>query len=63
MKKLDLTVSFSLKEDETASAAQYIASVPQYLETWGDFEFKSGHFALHSKPFDHLTLNNSKMYC
>ena len=46
MKKLDLTVSFSLKEDETASAAQYIASVPHYLEAWGDFEFKSGHYAL-----------------
>ena len=46
MKKLDLSVAFSLKEDETASAAQYIASVPHYLEAWGDYEFKSGHYAL-----------------
>ena len=46
MKKLELSVAFSMKEDETASAAQYIAAVPHYLEAWGDYEFKAGHFAL-----------------
>ena len=46
IKKLDLTVAFALKEDETALASQYIAAVPHYLEAWGDFEFKQGHFAL-----------------
>ena len=46
MKKLDLSVAFSMKEDETAAAAQYIAATPHYLESWGDYEFKAGHYAL-----------------
>ena len=46
IKKLDLSVAFSMKEDETAAACQYIAATPHYLEAWGDYEFKRGHFAL-----------------
>ncbi len=46
LKKLDLSVAFTLKEDETALASQYIAAVPHYLEAWGDYEFKAGSFAL-----------------
>ena len=46
VKKLDLSVAFSLKEDETALASQYVAAVPHYLEAWGDYEFKAGSFAL-----------------
>ncbi len=46
IKKLDLSVAFSMKEDETAAACQYIAATPHYLEGWGDYEFKRGHFAL-----------------
>ena len=46
LKKLDLSVAFSLKEDETALASQYVAAVPHYLEAWGDYEFKAGSFAL-----------------
>ena len=63
LKKLDLSVAFSLKEDETALASQYIAAVPHYLEAWGDYEFKAGGLHLLSQPFDHYsTPNNSKMY-
>ena len=43
---LELSISFSLKADETASNVQYIAAVPHYLESWGDVELKKGHFAL-----------------
>ena len=46
LKKLDLSVAFSLKEDETALASQYTAAVPHYLEAWGDYEFKAGNYAL-----------------
>ncbi len=46
IKKLDLSVAFSMKEDDTAAAAQYIATIPHYLEGWGDYEFKAGHYAL-----------------
>ncbi|MGB0869368.1 MAG: TAT-variant-translocated molybdopterin oxidoreductase [Flavobacteriales bacterium] len=34
--KVDLTVSFSLKADETASNCTYVLPNNHYLETWGD---------------------------
>ena len=46
IKKLDLSVAFSMKEDDTALVSQYIAATPHYLEGWGDYEFKTGHYAL-----------------
>lgn len=46
LKKTDLSVSFSMKVDETSSEAQYIAAAPHYLESWGDVELKQGHYAL-----------------
>ena len=42
----ELSISFSMKADETASQTQYIAAVPHYLESWGDVEIKKGHYAL-----------------
>jgi MoCo/4Fe-4S cofactor protein with predicted Tat translocation signal len=46
LEKTDLTVAFSMKEDETSSKAQYIAATPHYLESWGDVELKKGHYGL-----------------
>ena len=46
LKKVELSVAFSMKEDETSSEAQYIAAVPHYLESWGDVEIKKGHYGL-----------------
>ncbi len=46
IKNIDLSVYFTMKEDETASVSQYIAATPHYLESWGDVEFKKGHFGL-----------------
>ena len=46
LKNTDLSVSFSMKADETALASQYIAAAPHYLESWGDVELKKGHFGL-----------------
>ena len=46
IKKLDFSASFSLKMDETASVSQFVGPLPHYLESWGDYEFKSGHFLL-----------------
>ncbi len=43
---LELSIAFSMKADETASAVQYIAATPHYLESWGDVELKKGQFAL-----------------
>ena len=46
IKKLDLSLSFSLKMDETASACNYVAAMHHYLESWGDYEFKTGYYFL-----------------
>ncbi|MFC4722528.1 TAT-variant-translocated molybdopterin oxidoreductase [Geojedonia litorea] len=44
--KTELSIAFSMKADETASACQYLAATPHYLESWGDVEIKKGHYAL-----------------
>jgi len=46
LKKTKLTIAFSIKEDETALETQFIAPAPHYLESWGDVEFKKGHYGL-----------------
>jgi molybdopterin-containing oxidoreductase family iron-sulfur binding subunit len=46
LKNTELSVAFSMKADETSSSAQYIAAAPHNLESWGDVEFKKGHFGL-----------------
>jgi molybdopterin-containing oxidoreductase family iron-sulfur binding subunit len=46
LEKVDMTIAFSMKEDETAINAQYIAATPHYLESWGDVEIKKGHYGL-----------------
>ncbi|MGB3605609.1 TAT-variant-translocated molybdopterin oxidoreductase [Psychroserpens sp.] len=43
---LKLSIAFLMKADETATATQYIAAAPHYLESWGDVEMKKGHFSL-----------------
>jgi len=46
LEKIDLSVVFSMKENETSIGSKYIAATPHYLESWGDFEFKFGHYSL-----------------
>ncbi|RNL93524.1 4Fe-4S dicluster domain-containing protein [Sinomicrobium pectinilyticum] len=46
LKNIGLSVTFSMKEDETAIASQYIAAAPHYLESWGDAEIKQGYYSL-----------------
>jgi MoCo/4Fe-4S cofactor protein with predicted Tat translocation signal len=46
LKNTELSVAFSMKEDETSSKTQFIAATPHYLESWGDVEIKKGHYAL-----------------
>jgi molybdopterin-containing oxidoreductase family iron-sulfur binding subunit len=46
LKNTELSIAFSMKEDETSSKTQFIASAPHYLESWGDVEIKKGHYAL-----------------
>lgn len=46
---LDFTLAFAMRQDATASQAQFVAATPHYLESWGDVQIKKGHFAL-SQP-------------
>ena len=46
LKKVDVSLAFSLKEDETAKLCKYIAATPHYLESWGDVQFTPGKFSL-----------------
>lgn len=44
--KASVSVSTSIKEDETAAASAFIAPDHHYLESWGDAEPKTNHFSL-----------------
>ena len=46
LKKVKLSVSFSMSENETTVASQYVLATPHYLESWGDAEIQKGHFSL-----------------
>ena len=46
LKQTELSVTFSMKNDETASVSQYVAAAPHYLESWGDIETKKGYYGL-----------------
>jgi len=46
LKKVKLSVAFSMQDNETANAVQYALATPHYLESWGDVEIKKGHYSL-----------------
>lgn len=46
LEKVDFSIAFSMKEDETSSRTTYVAATPHYLESWGDVQMKKGYFAL-----------------
>lgn len=46
LKKVDFTLAFSMKEDETAKLCKYLAATPHYLEAWGDVQFTTEDFGL-----------------
>ncbi len=46
LSSVKLSVSFSQKEDETASLCKYIIPENHYLESWGDAEPKTNQFSM-----------------
>ncbi|WP_158961520.1 TAT-variant-translocated molybdopterin oxidoreductase [Myroides fluvii] len=46
LKKVKTSVSFSMKEDETALETTIAAAAPHYLEAWGDVMIKKGHYSV-----------------
>jgi len=46
LKKVKLSVCFSMSNDETAIQTQFVATTPHYLESWGDAHLNAGHYSL-----------------
>ena len=46
LKKVKLSVAFSMQDNETVNAVQYGLATPHYLESWGDSLIKKGQFSL-----------------
>ncbi|WP_296144365.1 TAT-variant-translocated molybdopterin oxidoreductase [uncultured Flavobacterium sp.] len=46
LKKVELSVAFSLKEDETAVLSKIAAPAPHYLESWGDVTISKGNYSI-----------------
>ena len=46
LKKVKMSVAYSLREDETASVVKVAAAAPHYLEAWGDVQIKKGHYSI-----------------
>ena len=46
LKKVKTSVSFTLKEDETALLTSMAAPMPHYLESWGDVMMTRGHYSI-----------------
>ncbi len=44
--KVDLSIAFSMNEDETAKVMQYALAVPHYLESWGDVMHQKGQYSI-----------------
>jgi len=45
LKKTGLTVSLAVQSDETSAVTKYVCPDHHYLESWNDFEVKTGHFS------------------
>ena len=46
LKKVPFSLSFAIRVDETAVQTTLWTPQPHYLESWGDVEFKYGHYGL-----------------
>ena len=46
LKKVSLSVSFSMKEDETAAISTIAAAAPHYLESWNDVSIVRGSYGI-----------------
>lgn len=46
LEKVDCSISFAMKADETAEKCKYIATTPHYLESWGDVLINKKDYSL-----------------
>lgn len=62
-KNLEFRLAFAMRENATASEAQFVAATPHYLESWGDTQFKKGIFALTQPTIRPLFNTNQFQEC
>ncbi|MCO5725646.1 TAT-variant-translocated molybdopterin oxidoreductase [Robiginitalea marina] len=46
LSKVDISVAFSTNQNETTQHTTFAGAANHYLESWGDAEFKKGHYSL-----------------
>ncbi|MBY8962197.1 TAT-variant-translocated molybdopterin oxidoreductase [Flavobacterium sp. D11R37] len=46
LKKVKMSVAFTMKEDETATLTTIAAAAPHYLESWGDVSIAKGYYSI-----------------
>ena len=46
LKKVELSLTFSMSMNQTAEISNYVVATPHYLESWGDVEIKRGNYSL-----------------
>ncbi|UBZ07810.1 TAT-variant-translocated molybdopterin oxidoreductase [Salegentibacter mishustinae] len=44
--KVEVSLAFSMKPDETAQLCKFVAATPHYLESWGDIQYTASDFSL-----------------
>jgi MoCo/4Fe-4S cofactor protein with predicted Tat translocation signal len=54
LKKVKLSVAFSMTPNETAAVSQYVLATPHYLEAWGDVSIKRGQYSLVQPTINNL---------
>ena len=54
LKKVKLSVAFSMTPNETAIVSQYVAATPHYLESWGDVMIRKGQYSLVQPTINNL---------
>ena len=54
LKKVKLSVSFSMTSNETANVSQYVVASPHYLESWGDVMIKKDQYSLVQPTINNL---------
>jgi len=46
LSKVEVSLAFSMRPDETAELCKYVAATPHYLESWGDVQYTTSDFSL-----------------
>lgn len=54
LQKTPLKITFNSSKNETSESADYVCPDHHYLESWNDFEVKTGHYSLSQPAIRHI---------